>query len=40
MITMEYKLAYIEAKDLYFRAKIDYPFPFYRNIDDTYQICI
>ena len=40
---MEHKLAYmeyIEAKALCYRAKIDDPFPFYRNFDDTYQICI
>ena len=38
VITMEHKLA--EAKALCYRAKIDDPFPFYRNFDDTYQICI
>ena len=32
---MEHKLAYIEAKALCYRAKIDDPFQFYRNVDDT-----
>ena len=40
MITMKHKLAYIEANALRYWAKIDDPFPFYRNFDDTYQICI
>ena len=36
MRTMKHKLAYIEAKALRYRAKLDDPFPFYRNFDDTY----
>ena len=40
MITMKHKLAYIDAKALRYRAKHDDPFPFYRNFDDAYQICI
>ena len=37
MFTMKHKLACIEAKAL---RKHDDPFPFYRNFDDTYYICI
>ena len=37
---MKHKLAYIEAKALRYGVKLDDPFPFYRNFDDTYQICI
>ena len=37
---MKHKLAYIEAKALRYCAKLDDPFPFYRNFDDIYQICI
>ena len=40
MMTMKHKLAYIEAKALRYRAKLDDPFPFYINFDDTYQIFI
>ena len=39
MITMKHNLAYIEAKALRYCAKLDDPFPFYRNFDDSYQIC-
>ena len=37
---MKHKLAYSEAKALRYRAKLDDPFPFYINFDDTYQRCI
>ena len=40
MITMKHKMAYNEAKALHYWAKLDDPFPFYRHVDDNYQICI
>ena len=35
MMTMKHKLAYIDAKALRYRGKLDDPFPFYRNFDDA-----
>ena len=40
MITEKHKLAYIEAKSCVTELKLMTNSPFYRNYDDTYQICI
>ena len=38
MITMKHNLAYVEAKALRYRAKLDDPFPFYRNFIEMFTV--
>ena len=38
MITMKHTLAYIEAKALCYWAKLDDPFPFYRNFIEIFTV--
>ena len=40
MISIEYKLANIEARALYIEKNLTNPYPFYSNFDDTYEISV